>query len=153
MKLILYPLLILMLLAGFNQLLLNSSTDLTYNGSLTTLANGTQILNSTSSTLSQGSSDAIFDINMISGIVALIIGLVAVGVVAGIHVFGSGLSDYSVQLIHKSTFYYGLWGIFSALSFTCFNSIPVIGLFLWLGMTLIYTIGFAQSLNTSSGGS
>lgn len=152
MKLILYPLLMLIILSVFIQLMANTGVlDLTYSNSTSQSQSGNQTLNSEESELQQETTTALFDINMTTGIVALIIALVAVGVVAGIHVLGSGLSDYSVQLIHKSCIYYGLWGVFSALSFMAFLNIPIFGLVLWLGLTLIYSIGFFQTLNISSG--
>jgi hypothetical protein len=84
---------------------------------------------------------------MTTGLIILIIVFVTVGVLAGIRILGSGLSSYSVQLIHKATVYYGLWSIFSAFSITSFTIIPIFGLFIWFGLTLIYTIGFFQTLN------
>lgn len=153
MKLILYPLVILFVLTAFSQLMAYSSIDYTYSSSNTIdPATGEQIVNGTSSTLEQQGSNAIFDVNMTAGLIALIIALVVVGAVAGIRVLGSGLSNYSVQLIHKAAVYYGLWGIFSALSYVAFSSIPIFGLFLWIGLTLVYSIGFFQTLNAQGGG-
>jgi hypothetical protein len=151
-SLIIYPLLLLLLMAGINQLYVLSSSDLSYSNTLSGIAQeGNQTLNSEESQLKQEAADAAFNVNMTAGFIALIIGLVAVGVVAGIRVLGSGLSEYSVQLIHKATTYYGLWGVFSALGFTGFNTIPYFGLFLWFGMTLIYSLGFFQSLQVTGG--
>lgn len=147
-SLIVYPLLILFIVSGFSQLYYYSNTDLAYNGTLSDIASGgNQTLTGEEQEISQEIGDIVFNINMITGIVALIIGLVALGVIAGIRILGSGLSEYSVKLIHKSATYYGLWGIFSALSFTAFSGIPTFGLFLWLGLTLIYSLGFFQTLD------
>ena len=145
--LIVYPLLLLLIVAGFSQLVLLSDFDLSYSGTLEEIsAEGNQTLNEEESKYIKETSSAVFDINMTTGIIALIIGLVAVGVIAGIRILGSGLSEYSVKLIHKSTVYYGLWGIFSAFSFVAFESIPFFGLFIWLGLTLIYSLGFFKTL-------
>ena len=147
-NLVVYPLLILFIVSGFSQLYYFSNTDLTYSGSLSDIASGgNQTLTGEEQEISQEISDAVFDINMTTGIIALIIGLVAIGVVAGIRVLGSGLSEYSIKLIHKSATYYGLWGVFSALSFTLFSGIPTFGLFIWLGLTLVYSLGFFQTLD------
>jgi hypothetical protein len=89
---------------------------------------------------------------MTTGLIALIIVLVVVGVVAGIRVLGSGLSSYSVMLIHKSTVYYGLWGVFSAFSFGLFLGIPIFGVLIWFALTLVYSIGFFSTLNSSESG-
>jgi len=149
------PLIILFLLTGFSQLIATSQIDYSYSSENSIdAATGEQILNGTSSQLEQPSEDAIFNINMTAGFLALIIALVIVGAVAGIHVLGSGLSDYSVQLIHKAAVYYGFFGVFSALSLIAFTSLPLgLGGFFWVGLTLIYTLGFYESLNNSGGGS
>ncbi len=148
--LIVYPLLLLLLIAGVNQLYVLSSSDLSYNNTLSGIAQeGNQTLNEEESQLRQEAADAAFTVNMTAGFIALIIGLVAVGVVAGIHVLGSGLDTYSVQLIHKATVYYGLWGVFSALALTGLITIPFFGAFFWLGITLVYSLGFFQSLGGS----
>lgn len=144
-----YPLLILVIIAGFTQLLVNTNStgiDLSYNGSINVDSQtGNLTENENTTTIQTQEQNAVFDINMITGLIALIISLIVVGVIAGIRVLGSGLSEKSVTLIYNSTVYYGLWGIFSALSFQAFNSIPIVGLFTWLIMTLIYSLGFFKT--------
>jgi len=146
--LIVYPLLILFVLAGFNQIYYYSEIDLSYNETISDIiSGGNQTVTGSEEEIQQEIGDAVFNINMVTGIIALIIGLVAVGVVAGIRILGSGFSDYAVKLIHKSATYYGLWGVFSALSITTFLGIPYFGLFFWLGLTLLYSLGFFQTLD------
>lgn len=157
-ELIVYPLILLIILGAFCQLFYATQTeveiDYSYEGTLEDIqASGNQTLGETEQELQQESTDAVFDINMTTGIIALIIGLVVVGVLAGIRVLGSGLSEFSVKLIYNSTVYYGLWGIFSALSFPVFLTIPTFGLLLWLSLTLLYSLGFFQTTHGASGGS
>lgn len=150
MKLILIPLLILIMFATLNQLLPLGSQTINFTSSTATSAyniTGNQTLDSVTYELSNVGASTVWDVNMTAGIIALIIALVAVGVAAGITVLGSGLSNFSVQLIYKSATYYGLWGVFSALGFVGFSSIPIFGLMLWLVLTLIYSVGFFQTLN------
>lgn len=149
-KLLLYPIILMFVLAGFNQIMAFSSTtttlDLSHNSSQAIDASGQIIENGTSTQIETASSSAVFDINMTVGLIALIIGLVVVGVIAGIKVLGSGLDSHSVKLIYNSAVYYGIWGIFSALAFTFFNEFPLgIGLFLWLGITIVYSFGFFET--------
>lgn len=147
-SLIVYSLLIIFVIAGFSQLYYYTEIDLAYEGTLTDIASGgNQSANEEETEVRQEISDAVFNIDMITGIIALIIGLVAIGVIAGIRFLGSGLSEYSVKLIHKSATYYGLWGVFSALSFRAFSGIPYFGLFFWLGLTLVYSLGFFQTMD------
>jgi hypothetical protein len=150
-KLLLYPILLMFILAGFNQIMAFSSgttsIDLTYNNSQVIDSSGNVVENGTATQIATSSSIAVFDINMTVGLIALIISLVIVGVVGGIHFLGSGLSEFANKLIYNSTVYYGLWGIFSALAFTFFNGFPLgIGLFLWLGITIVYSFGFFETV-------
>lgn len=126
-----------------------SDIDFSYNQTLSGISsNGSQTTNGSTTTITQDYSNPVFDINMLTGLTALIIGLVALGVVAGIHVLGSGLSEYSVKIIHAASVYYGLWGVFSALSITVFTSIPLFGVFLWFILTVVYTLGFFHQVTT-----
>ena len=151
-SLIVYPLIIMFVVAMGSQIYSASLTTFAYNGTLTTGQNGSQTLDEVTYDLSPEQTDAVFDINLSSGFLALVIGLVAVGILAGIKVLGSGLSNFSVALIYKSTTYYGIWGVFSALSYAVFASFPYnFGILFWFGLTLIYSLGFFQTLG--SGGS
>lgn len=146
-SLIVYPLFILIFLGAFNQLLLTTDIDFTYNETLEAQqARGNQSITGEEDELIQETSEAEININMITGIIALIIGLIAVGVMAGVKVLGSGLDTFSVKLIFLSAVYYGLWGIFSALAFTVFLSIPFFGVFIWFILTLIYSLGFFKTV-------
>ncbi len=156
-QLIVYPLLLLVVLGAFCQIFyatsVNPELDYTYSDTLEGQAvDGNHTLNEEESEYTQQAQEAVFDINMTTGVIALIIGLVAVGVIAGIRVLGTGLSEHSVKLIYNSTTYYGLWGVFSALAFPAFSAITFLGLglFLWLGLTLVYSLGFFQTLNGGS---
>lgn len=151
--LIVYPLVILMVVGGFSQLFLFSNLDMstsqTFSSSEST---GSQTVDGETSEYTGDSTTTSFTMVMATGLIVLITLLVVVGAVAGIKVLGSGLDTYSVQLIHKACAYYGFWGIFSGLSFYAFSTIPSgFGLFLWLGMTLIYTLGFYQTLGSGGG--
>ena len=148
-SLIVYPLIILFIVGGFSQLYNFTNVDLSYEGSLTDIeSGGNQTLDETEQELRQEMKDAVFNVNMVTGFIVLIISIVVVGVLAGLRVLGSGLSEYSVKLIYNSTTYYGLWGIFSVLGFTLFSNIPYsFGLFFWFGLTLVYSLGFFETLH------
>lgn len=151
-NLILYPLLVLFILGAFNQILAFDQIDMTTHTSINDIqAQGNQSLNGNQTNLAQETTNADFSVGMTTGLIILIITLIVVGVVAGIRVLGSGLSEFSVNLIYKATAYYGLWGIFSTMAFTAFQAIPFIGLFLWMGLTLLYTLGFFQSIGKGEG--
>jgi len=150
-NLILYPLVLLLFLSVFYQLVYFESTDLTYNETLTVESvNASQFINGTETAYLSDVDAGRFDINMTSGFLALVLGLVVVGVVAGVRILGSGLSEYSVNLIHKSVVYYGIWGVLSVISYGVFLTFPFgFGIVLWFGLTFIYTLGFFQTLQAT----
>jgi hypothetical protein len=125
-----------------------NTIDFSYSSTQTTTVEGNQTLNGEQTYLQQQNGNVVFNIDMVTGLIILIISLVVVGVLAGIRVLGSGLSSYSVQLIHKATVYYGLWSIFSVFSFTAFLIIPNFGIFAWFILTLIYSLGFFKTLDS-----
>lgn len=151
-KLIIYPLLFLVFLCLLSQVYLidvngSGSLDLSYNGSLIDNGKTGNITeNGEQKELGTQGTEAVFDVNMTTGLIALIIGLVIVGVVAGIRVLDSGLSEYSVKLIYNATVYYGLWGMFSILSYGILAVIPLIGVIAWFILTLIYSLGFFETM-------
>lgn len=145
-KLIFYPLIIMIVLATFNQIFLYSNTDLTHE--TRTQVNpqtGEIIQNNESTSISTSGTTGNFDVNMLAGYIAIITAIVVVGVLAGITVLGSGISEHAQKLLFKSTWVFGLWAIFSALTYTIFASFPVFGQLGWFLFTAIYTFGFFHS--------
>lgn len=149
-----YPLIIMFILTFFNQIYIYSNTD-----SLALIANpvvnpttGQLIQNETTNQLTTSGSDETFNIDFLTGFIALIIGVVIIGVVAGVKFLGSGLSGQAQKLIFYSAICFGLWGIFSALTYTMLASIPSFGLILWLSFTMIYMFGFFKEINMGSSG-
>lgn len=122
---------------------------------------GTQNNNGSSSDFSVGTSYGDFSTTLISGIIAIIIALMAVGAIAGIRVLGSGISDTSVKIIYNSVLFYAIWGILSVFTLNGLDadgllSIPFgVGIWIWFIMTLLYSLGIVQQINStgSIGGS
>ena len=144
-KLTLYHLMLIFFCAGFNQILYISKYDVTYNSTVGQDISGSHVLNETTTELELEDVEGVFDINMVAGLTALIIGLTVLAVTAGITILGSGLKESSINVVYKAVAYYGLWGIFSALSFAFFLEIPMFGLFMWIALTVVYTLGYFQS--------
>lgn len=84
-----------------------------------------------------------------SGVIAIIVVMIAIGVIAGIQVLGSGLSDFSVSVIYKSVFFYSIWIIISAFGYDALGSIPIIGSIFYFILTLFYSLGVAQQIQGS----
>lgn len=87
-----------------------------------------------------------------TGIIALIIVMIAVGVIAGIHVLGSGLSDTSINVIYKSVFFYSVWILLSVFGYPAINSVPVFGWILYFTLTLLFSLGVVEQIQGTSMG-
>jgi hypothetical protein len=81
-----------------------------------------------------------------AGVTALVVTSVALAVVSGITVFGSGLNAVSVMALFKSVAYFAIWGLFSVLALVMFNEVPLFGLPLYFTLTLFYSIGVVSSI-------
>lgn len=79
--------------------------------------------------------------SLTSALVILTVGIAA-GIIAGIRFFGSGLSIYSQNLIFKTVTFFGLWAIISIMASDLIFSIDIFGVLIWLGLTLIFALGF-----------
>lgn len=88
--------------------------------------------------------DVGFDLQ--TGMLAIIIIMIAVGVVAGIHVLGSGLSDFSISVIYNSVFFYSIWILLSLFGFPAINAIPIFGWLLYFFLTVLYSIGIVVQI-------
>ena len=152
-KLIYAPLIILVIVAIFYSSYQASSSFGTtaYNQTQANL-NGGNLVNNTQTTYTQSGQNLNFIVT--EGIYALIVVVVGCILLAlvGLNVLGSGLGDASVDIIYKTTIYYILWGVCTALGgYSAFSSIPdLFGVLGWFVMTLIFTVGIIQSINSHS---
>lgn len=90
-----------------------------------------------------------FDVNQSMGLIALVIALMAMAVVVGLRVLGSGTSNSLVLVL--GTAYLGVWGIFSVLSLPLITSIPNFGNFFYFILTIMYTLGIVWSFQGTGG--
>lgn len=90
-----------------------------------------------------------FDISSSYGLIALIVGMMALVAVIGIKVFGTGEGEVSTMTILKGTAFLTLWGIFSAISLTLITQIPMsLGAILYFILTAMYCVGIIQSIGS-----
>jgi len=140
-KFIVFPLSILLMIVVINFIggntlsgdgfAVNTTGDATINGTTTTYE-------------SQGGGVFSFDLFSGDGILVTMIALGAVGIVAGIQLFGSGLSETSQRMIVLSVAFLGLWGALSIMAKdTITEGTGWFGIILYLVLTIIYGIGFA----------
>lgn len=77
--------------------------------------------------------------------------IVAAGII-GVQVFGSGLSDTSVQMIVRCIIFFTAWSIFSTTSFVLLTSIPLLGAIIYTILTIMYSAGvFLQLADLKDG--
>jgi len=86
-------------------------------------------------------------ISPITGALAIIIALVAVAVLVGIQVLGSGISEQSVHTIIVVIGYASIWGVFSVLTLNLIISIELFGWLIYLTLTIIYMIGVMNKIS------
>ncbi|MFX0069874.1 MAG: hypothetical protein ACFFAO_02180 [Candidatus Hermodarchaeota archaeon] len=127
MNLIIISLSILLVITFFNVVLGATMTDISYTA--------------------EGGYGVSVGIDAITGALAVIIVLIAIAVLVGIQVLGSGISEQSVKTIIIITGYASLWGIFSVLSINLIISIEIFGYIIYIGLTIIYAIGVMNKLS------
>ena len=138
-KLILYPLFLLFLISVFTQMLNTGGASFGYGGETGEEITGNQTLTGEESELELDNAELSLDFTMTTGLVAVIAGAIALGLI-GIKVLGSGLDSYSIKIIWNGIVFYGLWSIFSVLAFNAISSIWLGSIF-WFLLTFIYSLG------------
>lgn len=88
-------------------------------------------------------------IDEVEGAIVIIIVLIALVVLVGIQVVGSGLSDTSGKAVMTLVAYISVWGIFSTLSYDLIISIEAFGTIIYLILTIMYAVGVIQQLTGS----
>ena len=88
-------------------------------------------------------------------LLTLLVAAIAIGILAGVRVVSSGLSESSGGLVLNAIIFMGLWGVLSIVSTPMFfdesfnlpDSAVNVGLMLWMVLTICYSIGFIQEAN------
>lgn len=96
----------------------------------------------------QQEEESTFSLMSPDGLMAVLIIAMAVGIVSGVTVFSSGLSELSQSIVFQTTIYLAIWAVISMAMYDIVNTIPEIGALLWLSMTAVYCIGVAQEVKT-----
>jgi hypothetical protein len=93
-------------------------------------------------------SDYNFKISAIQGAILMITTILAISAVVGVRVLGTGESNITVEIVTKGTFYFALWGMLSAFAQPLISQIYVLGSIIYVILTLMYVVGFVQSINS-----
>lgn len=79
------------------------------------------------------------------GLIALVVGLMALVIVAGLRILGSGISETATTALWLGTGLMALWGVFSALALQLIILVEL-GPILYLALTLMYCLGIILSV-------
>lgn len=109
--------------------------------------NGTLIVGGNETVVSTEAATVGISAIVSAGIITLVVTSIALAVVSGVTVLGSGLNTEATKAIWKSAAYFGLWGLFSVFGLVLFGSIPVFGFPLYFLLTLFYSIGVLGSIS------
>lgn len=104
------------------------------------------IINGSATTFMGGAGDLVFNIDPIAGMVASLAGWVAIALAFGIRAFGSGLSDEASRIATLTTIYAAIWTILSALAIPLIFAIEIFGAFIYVTLTIAYTVGVIQKI-------
>ena len=105
---------------------------------------GSATVNQSTSLYNISNVSAMFYIDEFAGMLVILIAIMIIAVIIGINIFGFGLSDQSVKILTIGLTYYGIWSIFSVLSYSLIVSIEVIGSLIYIILTIVFTIGLIQ---------
>jgi len=83
-----------------------------------------------------------FSIDPLTGAIEWVLIIMMLSTIIGIKIWNSGLSESTIRYIQLAVFYYGLFGIMSALSLPLLIGIPIWGLTIYIVLTIMFTIGF-----------
>lgn len=82
-----------------------------------------------------------------TGFFALIVGAIAISVICGIQVVGSGLTDFTVRFIVYVCIYYGFWMFISLFALEAFELMPLsLGWIVYLFLSVFYSFGVLEAV-------
>lgn len=79
------------------------------------------------------------------GFMVILTAIIAIGIVAGIKVLGSGLGELAHKILFISLAYLALWGCLSIATGELFFT-TTISMVLWFVLTIMYMIGFISTI-------
>lgn len=90
-----------------------------------------------------------FNIDPVAGAIVILTVILALVLILGIQILGSGLSPQSVKIGTILTIYIGLWIILSALASSLIKEIELFGSVIYITLTIAYTVGVFQKISGS----
>lgn len=87
-----------------------------------------------------------FNMGSAFGLIAIIIGLMALACVAGLRILSTGVAETSIRTLILGTGLLAIWGVFSVLSIGILTAIPVFGAIFYFALSAVYTLGIMQQV-------
>jgi len=145
-KLLIFPLAFMFILTLFSAVYENE----TYTGYSDDYspAEGIIIGNETGEVTIPSAQPQSFNIWGVTGALVIIVAAIAVGIIAGITVLGSGISERSQSLIYNGILFLGLWSCLTIISSRFFLDSLIPTLF-WISLTIIYILGLGIHMSNS----
>lgn len=141
-KLIMIPLSILLILSAITFV----SGGYLSSGTVDVQDGGTINVNGSAGTVNvPNAGEQSFYIWGLEGAIVILVAAMALAIVSGITVFGSGLGEGAQRMIFLTTALFGLWICLSVINTQLILSIGVAGSLLWLLLTIMYVLGFVQT--------
>jgi hypothetical protein len=88
----------------------------------------------------------LLDINSTQISLIALVAMIAIGAGLGIRVFGSGMSETSQEIAFKGLFWTSIWAALSIIALPMFAQILIFGNIFYIGMTLMFMMGFVLSV-------
>ena len=123
------------------------SADVSY---INVSSEGSSVLATNTTTSSDSATFELFTVSFL-----IFIGtIVAICIMAGINIFGSGLSEHAQGLMFRSIIYFGIYFalVASATPWLFASGSGEIGLIIFFVLTLMFVIGFSQDYSANSEG-
>ena len=146
-KLLLFPLIFLFIMALYDWTGGGQSTS----GQVPVYGDGTIYV--TNDTVNQSGSfyiaeDATFDFWDVAGTLAILIASIVVGAVVTMNFIGTGLQDFSGNVIFQSCMFLGLWTALSYGTVDFFTG-SMLTLIVYIFLLLLFMVGFANQVSMS----
>lgn len=126
---------------------LGSSTDMTVDGNLTITEDGAE---KTGSVDIPGSESQSFDMWGSTGAMLIIVAAIAVGILAGIQIVGSGLGEHAQALVFDGVLYFGLWACLTIIARDMLFAATITSI-LWITLTTTFVIGLGSHMGRADG--
>lgn len=92
-----------------------------------------------------------FNIWITAAAIVILATALTVGIAAGFNLLGSGFSETSQKMIFNTVLFFGLWAALTVGTMPIFFTSIFMSI-IWVALSIMYIIGFADNINSSATG-